>query len=470
MRNLRRGKILVVDDERGMCHILKRMLSDEGYSVDTAGNGEEALHFILEEDYIVAMLDIRMPGINGLQLLSKIKEQSPDTAVIMMTAYGTVDTAVAAMKKGAYEYITKPFNNDEVLHIISNAVERNRLLDRTKYLTEQLKEKTGLKGMIGQSKPMQDLFHLIRKVAPTDSTVLILGDSGTGKELVAQAIHNQSDRKDEKFMAINCGALPRELIESELFGHEKGSFSGAHQRKIGLFESSDQGSLFLDEIGDLPMELQVKILRVLEQKEIRRIGSVESKKVDVRIIAATNRDLKENVQEGTFREDLYYRLSIMDLHLPTLRERKEDISLLIEHFIKQFNQKMNRSVDGITPGALRVLLDYHWPGNVRELENVIQRCMILRDSGTIESDDLPKNLSPDPQSAGSPLFDPEQITFIKAREAFEHEYLKKLLSVNDSNVTKSALMAGISRRHLQELMKKYSLRSQEQDDEEYPPR
>jgi transcriptional regulator with PAS, ATPase and Fis domain len=306
---------------------------------------------------------------------------------------------------------------------------------------------------------MQELFHLIEKVSPTDSTVLILGESGTGKELVAHAIHNQSTRNDEKFMAINCGALPRELIESELFGHEKGSFSGAHQRKIGLIESADNGTLFLDEIGDLPMELQVKILRVLEQKEIRRIGSVDSKKVDVRIIAATNRDLREDIKDGSFREDLYYRLSIMDLTLPPLRERKEDISLLVDHFITTFNQKMNRSVESITPEALKVLLNYHWPGNVRELENVIQRCMILREAGQIQDDDLPANLVPDPASNGSPLFDPQQIPFVKAREAFEHRYLQELLHINDNNVTKSALMAGISRRHLQELMKKFNLRT-----------
>ncbi|MBD3267639.1 response regulator [bacterium] len=462
MSKLRLGKILVVDDERGMCHILKRMLTDQGYSVDTANSAEDALIQFPKDDYGLAMIDIRMPGMDGLQLLDKVKELSPDTAVIMMTAYGTVETAVTAMKKGAYEYITKPFNNDEVIHIIRNAFERIRLLDRNKYLAQQLEEKTGLQGIIGQSKPMQELFHLIEKVSPTDSTVLILGESGTGKELVAHAIHNQSTRKEEKFLAINCGALPRELIESELFGHEKGAFSGAHQRKIGLFESADEGTVFLDEIGDLPMDLQVKILRVLEQKEIRRIGSVQSKNVDVRILAATNRDLKEDVRDGSFREDLFYRLSIMDLQLPPLRERREDIKPLAEHFITTFNQKMNRSVEGISPDALKMLMNYHWPGNVRELENVIQRCMILRDEGTIQEDDLPKNLVPDIKSTGSPLFDPRQIQFVKAREAFEHEYLKELLQVNNGNVTRSALMAGISRRHLQELMKKFNLRTAEE--------
>lgn len=458
MPTLRRGTVLVVDDERGMCHILKRLMTDQGYMVDTALNAQEALELLQKETYDAAMLDIRMPGMDGIELLGRIKESSPDTAVVMMTAYGTIETAVNAMKRGAYEYITKPFNNDEVLHIIGNAMERKRLLDQNRYLSEVLREREGMEDLVGSSRPMQELYRLIEKVAPTDSTVLILGESGTGKELVARALHGKSERKDEKCIAINCGALPRELIESELFGHEKGSFSGAHQRKIGLIESASGGTLFLDEIGDLPMDLQVKILRVLEQKEVRRIGSVESKSVDVRIIAATNRDLREDVQEGQFREDLFYRLAIMDIHLPPLRARKEDIPPLIEHFIKRFNQKMNRSVEGVSPEALRTLMNYGWPGNVRELENVIQRCMILRDQGTIDESDLPSNLKNVSQGPATPFIDPDQLTFQKAREAFEYRYLEQLLKLNNSNVTQSALMAGISRRHLQELMKKYGLR------------
>ncbi len=461
MRRLRRGNVLVVDDEAGMCHILKRMLTDEGYTVVTATSGEKALKVIDEDSFDVAMLDIRMPGMDGLELLDHIKQESPETSVIMMTAYGTIETAVSAMKRGAYEYISKPFNNDEVLHIIGNAMERKRLVDRTNYLAQILEERDRLAGMVGKSQSMQDLFRLIEKVAPTDSTVLILGESGTGKELVARAIHEHSQRKEEKFMAINCGALPRELIESELFGHEKGAFSGAHQRKIGLFEAADNGTLFLDEIGDLPMELQVKILRVLEQQEVRKIGSVKSQEIDVRVIAATNRDLKEDINAGKFREDLFYRLSIMDIQLPPLRERNEDIPLLAENFITKFNQKMNKSVEGITPEAIKILMEYHWPGNVRELENTIQRCMILRESGMIDADDLPKTLLPPAKDEPSFFLNPNHLSFQKAREAFEHRYLDELLRLNEGNVTKSALMAGISRRHLQDLMKKYSLRSGE---------
>jgi len=399
---------------------------------------------------------------DGLELLDRLRRETEETAVIMMTAYGTIETAVTAMKRGAYEYITKPFNNDEVLHIISNAMERKRLLERTRYLAKVLEERDRMEGLIGKSKPMQDLFLMIEKVAPTDSTVLILGESGTGKELVAKAIHQQSARKEEKFLAVNCGALPRELIESELFGHEKGSFSGAHQRKLGIIEAADGGTLLLDEIGDLPMELQVKLLRVLEQKEVRRIGSVTSKTVDVRVIAATNRDLKEDVENGTFREDLFYRLSIVDIVLPPLRDRKEDIPMLCDHFISVFNQKMNRSLEGISSDAMRCLMQYHWPGNVRELENTIQRCMVLRETGTIELNDLPKSLTASTQNVSVSLFDPTELTFQKARDAFEHRYLQKLLESNNGNVTKSALMAGISRRHLQDLMKKYGLRTTEE--------
>jgi DNA-binding NtrC family response regulator len=460
MRKLRRGSVLVVDDEPGMRHILKRVLTDEGYTVGTASDGNAAIKIIGQDAPDAVMLDIRMPGKSGLEILDHIKQENPDTAVIMMTAFGTVETAVKAMKRGAYEYITKPFNNDEVLHIINNALERKRLLDRTRYLAEQLEEQQGIDNIIGESHPMQELFSLIRKVAPTDSTVLILGGSGTGKELVARAIHSHSNRKDENFLAINCGALPKDLIESELFGHEKGSFSGAYQRKIGLFESADGGTLFLDEIGELPMELQVKLLRALEQREIRRLGSVSNKPVDVRVVAATNKDLKENVQDGLFREDLYYRLSIIDINLPYLRDRKEDIPQLVEHFITVFNQKMNRSVVSISPEAMKLLMNYSWPGNVRELENMIQRGMVLRESGVIEEGDLPEAINaPAPENKSIAFIDPSELTFQKAREAFEHQYLEQLIKANGGNVTKSAIMAGISRRHLQELMKKYNLRT-----------
>ena len=462
MSSLRRGSVIIVDDEKGMCHILRRMLSDEGYQVETANSGEEALIKFDEQSFDAAMFDVRMPGMDGLTLLDHVRERSPQTSVVMMTAFGAVETAVNAMKRGAYEYITKPFNNDEVLHIVHNAVERRRLHDRNAYLSSVLEERESMGGMIGQSRAMQSLYRLIEKAAPTDSTILVLGESGAGKELVANAIHQLSERKKGPFVAVNCGALPRELIESELFGHEKGSFSGAHQSKIGLIESADGGTLFLDEIGDLPMDLQVKILRVLEQKEVRRIGSVKPKAVDARVVAATNRDLRDDVEKKSFREDLFFRLSVLEIKLPPLREREGDIPILAEHFLRRFNQKMNRSVEGVSPEAMRLLLQHKWPGSVRELENIIQRCMILRESGVIELRDLPEHLAPKMESTAplmAALFDPNQLSFQKAREAFERHYLEELLNLNDGNVTKSALMGGISRRHLQDLINKHNLRS-----------
>lgn len=468
MRMLRRGSVIIVDDEPGMRHILKRLLTDEGYQVDTASSGDEALKLFERTPFDVAMIDMRMPGMDGLSVLDHLNQDYPETSAIMMTAYGTVETAVIAMKRGAYEYITKPFNNDEVIHIVHNAFERKHLLERNRYLSGVLDQRDQMGGLIGQSEPMNTLYSLIEKVAPTDSTVLILGESGTGKELVARALHQYSTRADKKFLAVNCGALPRELIESELFGHEKGAFSGAHQTKVGLFEAADGGTLFLDEIGDLPMDLQVKILRVLEQKEIRSIGSVKARAIDVRVLAATNRDLRDDIRQGKFREDLYYRLSIFDIHLPPLRDRDGDIPLLIDHFIERFNQKMNRSVDGITPDALKLMIQHSWPGNVRELENVIQRSMILRESGTIEPGDLPQQQETSTEAPAAPsnsplndILDPNQITFTKAREAFERMYLERLLKANEDNVTRSALMGGISRRHMQDLIKKHGLRSHE---------
>lgn len=457
-----RGKIIVVDDEKGMCHILNRVLTDQGYDVKTANSGEEALDILEQESFDAAMLDIRMPGMSGLELLEHIHKDSPDTSVVMMTAFGTIETAVNAMKKGAYEYITKPFNNDEVIHIINNALERKLLIDRNRYLTETLDERNQLSGIIGQSESMKTSFRMVEKVAPTDSTVLLLGESGTGKELFARAIHQHSNRRDEKFMAVNCGALPRDLIESELFGHEKGSFSGAHKRKIGLMESANKGTIFLDEIGDLPLELQVKLLRVLESHEVRRVGSVDPINIDVRVVAATNRDLQEDVQNGTFREDLFFRLSIVDLRIPPLRERKDDIPILVNHFIGRFNEKMNRSVSGLSEEVTRAFVQHHWPGNVRELENVVQRCMVLRESGEILMEDLPSTIKAAQDSFQELDENLKELTFQEAKEVFEKRYLKQLLELNEANVTQSAQVAGISRRHLQELMKKYDLRTKEE--------
>ncbi|HOE10691.1 MAG TPA: sigma-54 dependent transcriptional regulator [bacterium] len=454
------GSVLVVDDEAGMRHILNKLLSGKGYSVFTAESAHEALELARKDHPDIAFLDIRIPDMNGLELLTALKSQDPDLVVIMMTAFGTVETAVQAIKSGAYEYITKPFENDKILVMAANAVERRRLIDRTRRLTEEVQDRRAFEGLIGRSKSMQELYALIKRVAATESTVLIMGESGTGKEVVARAIHAQSPRADKRFVPVNCGALPRDLIESELFGHEKGAFSGAHQRRIGLVEAADRGTLFLDEIADLPADLQVKILRVIEQKEIRRVGSVTDIKVDVRLLSATNRDLEADVKSGRFREDLYYRLSIVPIRIPPLRERTEDIPLLAQHFIEQFNKKMNRSVCGTTPAAMRLLREYPWPGNVRELENTIERALVLRDQGEICEEDLPIQLRRQPPEAVNDtyLLDQSELTFQQAREAFERSYLESLLKANDNNVTRSAMLAGLSRRRLQELIKKYGLK------------
>ncbi len=453
------GTILVVDDEAGMCHILKRLLSDRGYEVFTAQNAKEALKLAQTKHPDVAFLDIRMPDMDGLELLAEMRGLEPDIVVVMMTAFGTVETAVQAIKAGAYEYTTKPFDNEKILVLAANAVERRKLIDRTRRLTEDVQEQQMFEGLVGKSPTMKDLYELIARVAETDSTVLLMGESGTGKEMVARAIHSQSPRADKRFVPVNCGALPRELIESELFGHEKGSFSGAHQRRIGLVESADSGTLFLDEIAELPLDLQVKILRVIEQKEIRRVGSVTGIKVDVRLLSATNRDLEKEVKAGRFREDLYYRLSIVPIELPPLRERKEDIPLLAQHFVQKFNERMGRHVLGATPGAMKTLREYAWPGNVRELENTIERAMVLRDEGEICEDDLPRNLRKGPsESMRDDYSDASELTFQQAREAFERQYLEGLLKATNNNVTRSAMLAGLSRRHLQELIKKYGLK------------
>ncbi len=452
------ARILVVDDEPGMCHILNRLLTREGYLVQTALSAQEAIGLQQSQGFHAALIDLRMPEMDGLELLTHFKKNDPDMEVIVMTAFATVETAVDAMSRGASSYIRKPFNNNEVLLVLSNALEHQRLLDRNRYLSEQIERRFGLEGLVGSSQAMQDVYHLISRVATSDSTVFVLGESGTGKELVARAIHQTSARHDARFIPVNCGALPRELIESELFGHEKGAFSGASAKKIGLFEAADKGTLFLDEIGDLPLELQVKVLRVLEQKEVRPVGSTLPRPVNVRIVAATNADIEQRVAEGEFREDLYYRLSILPIRLPPLRERKEDIPELARHFIQQSGQRLNRSIGDLSAEALHAICEYDWPGNVRELENVIERCMVLCDDTVIGLKDLPSLGRKDLDSGISDLCDPAALTFTEARDAFERRYLQALLETNQGNVTKSAAMAGLSRRYLQELTRKHGLR------------
>jgi two-component system response regulator PilR (NtrC family) len=381
-------KILVVDDEKSMRDFLSIVLKKEGYAVTTADDGEMASRLVQKEIFDLVLTDVKMPKMSGLKVLKTVKETSPDTIVVMITAFASTETAIEAMKEGAYDYLTKPFQIEEVRLIIQNALEKKRLRTENQLLKKKVKGAAALEDIIGRSGGMQNVIQVIKKVANTQSNVLILGESGTGKELVAQAIHSDSLRKDKPFVTVNCSALPEPLLESELFGHMKGSFTGAHANKPGLFEIAHEGTIFLDEIGDTPSGIQAKLLRVLEEKEFRRIGGTQNIHVDVRIIAATNKDLEKAVAEGTFREDLYYRLDVIPIHLPPLRERVEDIPLLVRHFLTVMNQGLNKKIRTITPEAMKALQAHPWRGNVRELENVIERVVALTTGEAIELKDV----------------------------------------------------------------------------------
>ena len=389
IENNRRYRILVVDDEESLREVLGIMLRREGYRVDLAADGAQADQQLLNQDYDLVISDIKMPRMGGMELLAKVKERTPETLMIMVTAFASTDEAVEAMKQGAYDYITKPFRNEEIRLVVQNALERKLLRQENRALKRELGQRGSFAGLIGKSKPMQRVYDLIEKVAAGSVNVLVSGESGTGKELVARAIHFNSGRKEKPFVAINCGAIPENLLESELFGHEKGSFTGAIQQKAGLFEVAEGGTLFLDEIGELPPMMQVKLLRVLQERELRRVGGTRDIKIDVRLVAATNKDLANEVAAGRFREDLYYRINVVPLHLPPLRERRDDIPLLVEHFLKKLGGSEHSTV---TEGAMRRLLDYQWPGNIRELENAVERCVVLGHANELSEDCLPQNI------------------------------------------------------------------------------
>ena len=371
-------KILVVDDEVGYRKVLSNALTERGFVVRTAATGEEALAELKKHEFPIALLDMKLPGgIDGLELLQRIKGMYNNTSVLIMTAYGGIETAVEAMRRGAFNYITKPFNLDEIILNIDRLIAQQKIIEENKYLHSELEKVYGLKKIVGSSKEIQKVLDMVSRVALSTATVLITGESGTGKELVARAIHFTGNRKDEKFVVINCATLSENLLESELFGHVKGAFTGAIKDKKGLFEEADGGTLFMDEIGDIPKSVQAKILRVLQEGEFISLGDTATKKVDVRIIAATNQDLLQGVQEKEFREDLYYRLNVINIKMPPLRDRKEDIPLLVKHFVEKYNKKENRQIKGISPEVEKEFYNYNWPGNVRELENTIERAITL---------------------------------------------------------------------------------------------
>ncbi|HEX2767958.1 MAG TPA: sigma-54 dependent transcriptional regulator [Geobacteraceae bacterium] len=383
-------KILIVDDELSMREFLSILLEREGFLTRLAENAESALQLLESENFELVISDVNMPGLDGIRLLERIKKLAPETAVLLITAFSTAEQAVEAMKLGAYDYIAKPFKVEEIKVLVRNALEKRTLQKENIRLKQEIQERYSFSGLIGKSKKMREVYTLIEKVSTSNTNVLVLGESGTGKELAAKAIHYNSPRKDKPFVPVNCGAIPENLMESELFGHKKGSFTGAIADRPGLFEQAEGGTLFLDEIGEVPLQLQTKLLRVLQEREFRKVGGTEDKRADVRIVAASNRELEEQVNEGTFREDLFYRINVVQIRMPSLRERPEDIPLLVEHFHKKYAQGPHEG-EIITSGALKVLLSYSFPGNVRELENTVERCMVLGDK-TISVECLPPRL------------------------------------------------------------------------------
>jgi DNA-binding NtrC family response regulator len=446
--------ILVVDDNDALRFMLSDFLSQEGYQIFVAQNGFEALDLLKVQSVDLVLLDIDMPGLNGLQVLEKIKELDNPCLVIMLTALQEIKLAVQAMKLGAYDYLSKPVNLEEIKLVIEKGLQHRQLQRKAFNLEQKIQEVWGPTGLIGTSPGISRVYQLIHKVARTDTTVLIQGESGTGKELVAYTIHHHSSRRDKSFVTVDCGAIPGDLVESELFGHEKGAFTGASQRKIGKFELARGGTLFLDEIGNLPLSGQAKLLRVLEQKQITRVGGTSTIPVDVRIIAATNLLLRQAVREGKFREDLFYRLNVFTLELPPLRERKEDIPLLAENFLHRFAQQQKKRLRGISPEAMEVLLDYSWPGNVRELRNVLERAVILAED-QITPEHLPDLTLFSPVSFSPPL------PFSEAKEKLladlEKKYILDALAKSKGNKAKAARALQINYKTLYDKLKKYGI-------------
>lgn len=451
-------RVLVVDDEEIMCEVLSALLASEGYPIGVARDGARALEMLREEEYGVVLLDLMLPGMDGLQVLEELGKRDNAPASIVLTAYGTIEKAVKATRLGAFDFITKPFKNDEVLLAIKNALEHRRLTEENARLKQSLLARYSFRNIIGKSAPMQKIFELITQVAPTRSTILIHGESGTGKELVAKAIHAASTRAEAPFVAVNCGNIPPDLLESEIFGHVRGAYTGATSSKKGLFEVADGGTLFLDEVATISLEIQAKLLRVIQEREFRRLGGLENIKVDVRIIAATNVDLQDAVRGGAFREDLFYRLNVIAIKVPPLRERSEDIPLLAEHFIRRFVEENGRETCSLDAGALKVLLDYDWPGNVRELENVIERAVVLSSGNTITGDLFPKNLAASEPEASIGF--PEDHKSLKERVAnFEKALILAALEKTDWNQKKAAQLLSVNATTLSEKLKRLRIKT-----------
>lgn len=481
-------RILVADDEPNLRRVLVAILKREGYDVSQAVDGVEALELIDDKTDVV-ITDLKMPRVDGMKVLQEISTRHPKIPVIMITAFGSVDNAVAAVKAGAFDYIEKPFEQEQIRQIVEKAVRQAGANQSAPDLTPDAPLSIGRHGLVGRSKRIESVFDIIDKVADTPSTVLVTGESGTGKELVAKALHENSSRRNMPFIKINCAAIPKNLMESELFGYEQGAFTGANSSKPGRFELADQGTLFLDEIGEIPVEMQVKLLRAIQESEFERVGGIKTLKVNVRLITATNRNLKEEVSSGAFREDLYYRLNVVPLNIPPLRDRRDDIPLLVDHIVEKFRTRLNKDIQGVSEAALQLLCAYSWPGNIRELENVLERTILFSASSQIEASDLPdeftENIQVAPTSipahpsgvissgavvtenmSGESASLPQNNTSLKdavraETSRVEKELIAHALGETKGNVTKAAKLLKISRKSLQMKMKEFGLRDRE---------
>jgi DNA-binding NtrC family response regulator len=449
------GSILLVDDEKGQREILTSILSREGYRASAAADAREALKQLEKNEFDLVLTDLKMQGMSGMELMERVLAENPQQCVIMMTAHGTVDSAVDAMKKGAFDYLEKPLEKESLLLTLQRAFEHIHLRRENRLLHKKLAESKTLPNMIGDHPKMTEVVKIVNKIAPTSSTVLIYGESGTGKELVARAIHDGSPRRDNHFFAINCAAIPETIMESELFGHEKGSFTGADSREIGLFEAAEGGTVFLDEIGEMNIAMQAKLLRAIQQKEIRRVGGKINIPVDVRIISATNKDLETEIKRGTFREDLFYRLNVIRITLPPLRERGSDIVALTDFFIKKYSHSSGIAMKGIAKPALKLLMNYSWPGNVRQLESVIERGILMAESDYIQPEDLPAEMHAEATPGGKLPFDfPAGGISI---ENLERDLIVKAMERADWVISKAAPLLGISYKTLQYRLEKFGI-------------
>jgi two-component system response regulator HydG len=446
------NSILIVDDDRRLRDVLEKILDKKGFLTQTSEHGADGITKIKQDFFDIALIDLKMPGIDGIEVLKRVKKISPRTYVIIMTAYGTIDSAVEAIRNGAFDYITKPFKTEEIMIVLEKALEDRDLRNRIEILTKRVERKHQFEKIIGKSKAMQAIFDLIKRVAKTDATVLITGKTGTGKELVAKAIHRGSERRDQSFVVVNSSAITDTLLESELFGYVKGAFTGALRDKRGLFQEAHQGTLFLDEIGEIPPSTQVKLLRAIEDRIITPVGGTRGEKVNIRLIAATNHDLQEEVAKGSFRSDLYYRLKVMSIHLPELKERREDIPLLANHFLKKYNTILGKEVRAISKEALNLLLDFNWPGNVRELEHILERGVLICDSGEICPEHLPLEIQ----------YPEETYIYQAVKEGrslneVERNHISLILKKIGGHKEKAASILGIDRRTLYRKLKKYSI-------------